>query len=1033
MKKRLFLTTLLCFLGMSWALAQSMTVTGTVTSGDDGDPLIGATVQVKGTTRITTTNAMGQYKIAAEMSDILVFQFTGAIPQEVTISRNVIDVVLSFEAAQLDEVMVVAYGTAKKASFTGSAGLVKKESLERSQAASVSKALQGTVAGVQSISMSGQPGSDASIYIRGVGSINASSAPLYVVDGVPYDGSLNNISTSDIESVTVLKDAASSALYGSRGANGVIIITTKQGKIDQPARIDAKITYGFSDRAVKDYEQVSTQEYWELYWEAAKNERMYINGSTPEVAAQWATDNIVNRLVVNPYGTGNPKPIGTDGKLLPGLTPLWDDNWHDLNEQNATRFEAVIGISGGSKTSSYYASFGYLNDIGMATGSDFKRYTGRLNLSSDIKPWLKFNGNIGLTHSNQGFPTQEDTRTDNVINASRLRPSFYPAWERDWTTGAFILDANDNRIWDFGSYRPSGAQANDNLPGSMAYDKQWTKRDAATIRTSLELLPFEGLSFKSSFNSDYTNRNDMEYNNPSYGSYITEGGQIYRYNVRTTSMTVNNILSYNTRLNDKHGIKALVGQEYYEYNTDNMSGTRIGLAMPDIYALDIASTTTSLTGNSSSYKLLSFLSNFEYEYDNRYFASASIRTDASSRFDPSSRWGVFWSVGASWRVINEKFMMPLSWVSNLTLRASYGAQGNDNLNSYFLYQDLYSIYNNLGEPGLVSYRLPTPDLKWETNKNLNVGLDFGVFNNRLTGTIEFFQRNAKDQLFNLPMPSSLGYATIAKNIGDMKNTGIEISLNGIPIKTKDWTWEVFANVTHYKNKITSLPQDYIDSGNKRLTVGGTMYDFFLVEWAGVDPANGRPQWWMYDSNGDKVKTYTYTDANKAGNKVFAGTSLPDVMGGFGTNLKYKNIDFSVLFAYVLGGKIYNGDITFMMHTGNNTGRAWPVDIKNRWTPENTDTDIPRLQLTTHSFNSSSTRFLVDADYLRLKNITLGYNLPKKWLEKVQISQCRVFVQGENLLTFFGEDGMDPEQTVGGSTYYRYPAMKTFSFGLNLSF
>lgn len=1033
MKKKLILSVLLCLLGISWAIAQSTTVSGTVTSADDGEPLIGATVQVKGTAKYATTNAMGQYQIAAEMSDVLIFQFTGAIPQEVKISRNVINVSLAFEAAELEEVMVVAYGTAKKANFTGSAGLVKKDALEKSQVSSVSKALQGTVAGVQSISMSGQPGSDASIYIRGVGSINANTQPLYVVDGVPYDGALSNINTSDIESVTVLKDAASSSLYGSRGANGVVIITTKQGRKDQPTRIDAKVTYGISDRAIKDYKQVSTQEYWELYWEACRNERMYINGSTPEVAAQWATDNIVGRLVVNPYGTNNPKPVGTDGKLLPGLTPLWEDNWHDLNEQDATRFEAILGISGGSKTSAYYASFGYLNDIGMAIGSDFKRYTGRLNLSSDLKKWLKFSGNIALTHSNQGYPTQEDTRTSNVINASRLRPDFYPAFERDLTTGDFILDKNGNKIWDFGSYRPSGAQANDNLPGSMAYNKQERKRDAATIRTSLELLPYKGFSFKSSFNSDFTNRNDLNYNNPLYGSYVGERGQIYKYNARTVSMTINNILSYNTRINDLHGIKALIGHEYYEYNTSNMSGTKQGVAMPNMYEPVVASNIVSMTGLSDKYKLLSFLSNFEYDYNSKYFVSASLRTDGSSRFHPDSRWGLFWSVGASWRAVNEDFMKPVTWLSNLTLRASYGAQGNDDLNSYYLYQDLYTIYNNLGEPGLYASRLPTPDLKWETNLNLNIGLDFGILNNRLTGTFEFFERNAKDQLFDVPTPESIGYRNIAMNIGDMKNTGFEISITGTPIKTKDWTWELHANATHYKNKITSLPNKFIDNGNKRLTVGGTMYDFFLVEWAGVDPTNGRPQWWMNDASGNRVKTHTYTDANKSENKVFAGTSLPDLTGGFGTNLKYKNIDFSVLFAYVLGGKIYNGDITFMMHTGNSAGRAWPVDIKNRWTPENPNTNVPRLQLTTHSFTSSSTRFLVDADYLRLKNVTLGYTLPKKWMSKISVSQCKVFVQGENLLTFFGEQGMDPEQTVGGSTYYRYPAMKTFSCGINLSF
>ena len=1035
MKKKLILTTLLCIFSIGWALAQSTTITGTVTSGDDGEPLIGATVQVKGTTRITTTNAMGQYQIAADMSEVLLFQFTGATSQEITISRSVIDVTLSFEAAELDEVMVVAYGTAKKGSFTGSASLIKKDAIEKSQVSSVSKALQGTVAGVQSVAASGQPGTDATIQIRGVGSINAASTPLYVLDGVPYSGDVNSINPADIESISVLKDAASSALYGSRGANGVIIITTKQGRKEQSPRIDAKVTYGVSDRAVSDYKQVSTNQYFEMYWELLRNNQMNINGLTPDAAASYATNNLISQLSINPYGPNYAQPVGTDGKLKAGARALWNDDWIDAYSQDASRFEALVSISGGSKTSNYFASVGYLNDKGVVLGSGFKRYTGRLNLNSDIKSWLKFSGNIALTHSLQDEPKGEDTNSANPTSSGRLIPGFYPVYERDWNTGAYKLDDNNNKVYDFGAYRPSAASPKSNLAGSIPHDKNERKRDVATIRTGLEARLLEGLTFKTSFNADYTNQNNHNYTNPTYGSGADYGGSVSKSNSRKTAVTVNNILNYNTRFNDVHGLKLLAGHEYYEYHYAYTYGSRQNFVANDLYEPDAASQLNNFTGFSDVYKLLSFFGNAEYEYNNKYFASASVRTDGSSRFHPDNRWGVFWSVGASWRVINEDFMKPLTWVSNLTLRASYGAQGNDDLRDannnpiWYAYQALFAISNNLNEPGITTARLDTKDLKWESNMNFNVGLDVGVFNNRLSGTFEFFHRKSKDLLFNIPFAYSLGYASKYANIGGIQNVGIDISLNGTPIKNNDWTWEIFVNATHYKNKITSLPQDAIDSGNKRLVVGGSAYDFFLAEWAGVNPDTGMPMWYKTE-NGERVITNNYNDAAATDSKIFAGTSLPDLYGGFGSNLSYKNFDFSFLFAYSIGGKIYNGDQLMMM--GTSAGRSWTKEMASRWTPENKYTDVPILQNSTN-WTSASTRFLVDADYMRLKNVTLGYSLPNKWLSKVGISNCRVFIQGENLWTIFGTDGMDPEQTVGGATYYRYPAMKTFSGGINLTF
>ncbi|MCC8154155.1 MAG: SusC/RagA family TonB-linked outer membrane protein [Tannerellaceae bacterium] len=626
-------------------------------------------------------------------------------------------------------------------------------------------------------------------------------------------------------------------------------------------------------------------------------------------------------------------------------------------------------------------------------------------------------------------------------------PNFYPIWLRDPATGAYVDEAGNivgeaDRVIDYGRYRPSAANPKYNHLGSSEYDFTRNTRDMASIRGALEIDLLPGLTYRGSLNIDYTNRVNHVYTNPLYGASADNDnpGSASKYNYRTTGFTGNNVLTYKFRLNDKHDFKILAGQEYYEYNYAYFGGERNGFPQLGLYEPVAASELSSFTGKSDQYKLLSYFGNIEYNYNHKYYGSASIRRDGSSRFAPESRWGTFWSIGVSWRISEEELIKAFEPINRLTLRTSYGGQGNDNLldssgNSiYYAYQALYQIQNNQGESGYVSYRLDNRNLKWETNLNFNIALDFGLFNNRLSGSIEYFTRRSKDLLFEIPKPLSTGFAGYDANTGELRNRGVEISVSGTILKTKDWTWEVSANATHYKNRITKLPQKEIISGNKLLKVGGSIYDFFIVEWAGIDPEDGLPQWYKTESSGERVKTKVYDEANTTESKIIAGTSLPDLSGGFGTNVTYKGFELSALFAYSLGGKIYNGDKTGILHNGSSAGRAMSVDMLDRWTPENRYTDIPRLQISnSYAWTNTSTRFLVNADYLRLKNVTFAYNLPRTILRPVGIENIKVYIQGENLLTCFGEQGLDPEQTVGGATYYRYPQMKTFSFGLNLSF
>lgn len=1016
------------------AYAQNMTVKGKVTA--NGLEMPGVTVSVKGTAGGTITSLDGDFTIKADAGSVLVFSFIGYETVEVPVKGNgPINVELREKTTDLDEVVIaVPYGTAKKSTFTGSAGVVDKKIIANSQVASVSQALQGSVAGLQSFSASGQPGEDATILIRGVGSVNASTTPLYVVDGVPYDGALSSISNQDIASITVLKDAAAASLYGSRAANGVVMITTKQGSKKSAPSIEISAKYGFSDRAVKDYEQVSTEQYFMLEWEAIRNMRMNLkkNPDTAEAAAAYATQNLIlNYIGINPYGTAYPQPIGTDGKLVEGARLLWNDSWEDALSQDAHYTDLSARVSGGSENSQYYFSLGYMDNQGAYIGSGFKRYTLRANITSDLTKWLQVGVNVGLTHSIQDFPKSDDSSLGNVVLAARSIPSFYPVYERDPETGAYVLDENGQRVYDYGKYR-HGSYAGYNQAQSMLYDKNEIKRDAASVRGYLQVTPIEGLTYKMSLNIDYNSRFTHDYANPTYGKEPVTGS-ISKSNTRTTGMTFNNVVNWEHTFGEVHNVRLMAGQEYYEFNTSNFGGSRSNVITDGYFEPDVASTLTGFSGNSDQYKLLSYFGQAEYNYAQKYFASVSMRADGSSRFHPDNRWGAFWSFGGSWKIGREAFVEEAagSWLSDLTLRASYGAQGNDNV-GYYAYQALYGIGSFLGETALTTSRLDTPELSWETNLNANIGLDFSLWSNRLFGTVEWFQRTSKDLLFARDLVPSSGFSSIDDNIGKVRNYGWEFTLGGTPILTRDWTWRLSVNATTYKNEIVNIPTDVMWSGTKKWVKGGSIYDFWMYEWAGVDPETGDAQWYMTDTEtGERVKTTNYGSLTSQ-DKVKVGNALPKVSGGFQSDLTWRDLSLSMAFAYSIGNKIYNRDKASLMGVSGANGSTMSKDLLNRWTPENTQTDVPRLEYDqTSYFTSASTRWLVDGSYLRLKTVTLNYNLPKKWIQPAMLKDVSIYVQGENLLTFSKQQGLDPEQALGGVTYWRYPAMKTLSFGINV--
>ena len=941
----------------------------------------------------------------------------------------------------MDEVVVVGYGTAKKSSYTGSVAVVGSKELDKLEITSVGKALQGVVPGLQSVSAAGQPGSDASLYIRGIGSVNASTSPLFVVDGVP-GANPNQISGKDIQSISILKDASASALYGSRGANGVIVITTKSGSLNSKPVVNFSSSIGFTSRAVKDYSYLSADDYYELQWEAIRNTQMD-QGKTAAEAAEYASSYLVDgALKVNIYGPQYPVPVGTDGNLISGATPLWNDDWSKAISRTGLRQQYDLSISGGSENTRYFVSGGYLNEEGWIRTSEFERINLRTNIQSKVNNWFEAGANASLSSSYQKSPTQSDSNTGNFANFQRLISNIYPVYERN-PDGSYVLDAEGNKKWDYGIWRPTTAVSGANILGSAEHAISGSKTEAVLLSTNMIITFLQGLLLRTTASADYRSWNSHSYSHSYYSTGgISEGaGSASRGSSRTLNYTVNSFVDYSLNLANKHSFNLLAGPEIYVNNISSLSGTRTGFQVLGKTEPSAGSTIGTFVGTSDNYRLASWLSKVDYNYLDRYHFSASYRRDGSSRFSKESRWGNFWSVGASWNLKKENFLKDVRDIDNLNLRFSYGAQGNDNVGNY-AYGGFYTIYNSLDMLGLLPSDLPTPELKWETNLNFNIGADISLFENRLIAQIDVYNRQSKDLLFERPLSPSTGYSGINANIGSLSNRGIDGQITGTPIRNRNFSWDVSLNFGHYTNKITKLPQEEILTGSigqygntKKMVEGGSIFDFYIKEWAGVNPENGNATWYkdIVDENGN-ISGKTTTENQTEATHYFQGSSLPDFYGGLNNYLSYKNFELSFLFSFSVGGKIFDGDQPMIMHLGYAPGRNWSDEALSRWTPENRDTNFPRLSYVSDPWNTiPSTRFLYDATYARLKNIVFSYSLPSQLISNWNLSDVKLHITGDNILTFFGHKGLDPEQTVTGSTYYRYPAQKSYSVGINVSF
>ena len=1051
MNKRIatFLAFMLCCI--LTVQAQTAGVTGTVTSTDDGLPIVGATVTVKGTNVRTVTDHNGKFTLTQvpENGKTVIVTYVGMETVE-TALRKSMKIKMTQAAKGMDELIVVAFGKQKRESFTGSAGTIKAGEITERQVSNVLSALDGKVAGVQMIE-GNSPQSEPTIVIRGISSINAGTNPLIVLDGMPYNGYYSDINPADVESVSVLKDAASTALYGARGANGVIMITTKTAKRGK-AIISADAKWGVNTDGRVHYETIDNPgQYYETHYKALYN-YYRANGQSPYNAHVTANNTMGGEAANGGLGMlvySVPQGqylIGENGRLNPNARPgyvvtnngtqymLMPDDWKDEALRHGLRQEYNVNVNGGNETFQAYASVGYLKSEGITEGLEFERYTGRFKADWQARKWLKLGANMSYTHN-------ESSSLGNAFHTAENMPSIYPIYIRD-INGNIMRDAR-GKMYDYGDGTVTG------LIRPQEVQSNTLQTDRLNILTNnSNAFGIQGYAEATFLNDFRLTANVSVYDtelrmsdgvNPYYGSNVIQGGYLTMNHDRYLDVNTQQLLNWSHRYGN-HNVSAMIGHEYNRQSTTNLWGSKNGyMSFETNKELDAMLNDATTGGNSTVYNVEGYLFRGQYDYDNKYFASLSFRRDGSSRFHPAHRWGNFWSAGGAWIISKENWQMP-KWIDFLKLKASVGQQGNDGIGNYY-YTDNYTISVANGDGVLLFNNKGNSKISWETNTNFNAGLEFELLGRRLTGSVEYYYRKTSDMLMWYRTPQSNGYTGYYDNVGDMVNQGIEIGLTGEVIKTKNISWTLTANITHNKNEVTYIPEQnksnvvdgkagYVDNYHY-VGEGCPINTWYLKKFAGINE-NGEPVYYKKNSNGET----TVTDDWQQASYYLCDDPNPDFYGGFGTQVSAYGFDLSANFQFSIGGKSLDYGYQELMAApvSELTGKAMHKDWLNAWTPENTNTDIPRLQYGDAYVSSVSDRFLINASYLAFKNISLGYTLPKSITDKMQISSLRIYVSCDNVAYWTKRKGFDPRSSMSGDTNnYDFSPMRTISGGISLKF
>jgi len=1076
--KKLLLLVVALVVGVSSLFAQTRQISGKVTSEEDGAPIPGVSVVVRGSTIGTVTNADGEFMLNVPENEVLVFSFVGMKTVEVEVtSQSVYNVTMQNDVIGVDEVMVVAYGTAKRSSFTGSAKQINSEELEKIKTIDLAKSMEGKIAGVQVVTTSGQPGNAAEIRIRGIGSLNASQSPLYVLDGVPYNGNIATIDPRDIASFTVLKDASAAALYGSRASNGVIVITTKKGSMGD-SKIEVNMDYGFNMHLNPFYEVVSSpQDYYRYSWEALKNWKFFGPNPMPDAdARQWATENLVDQLggysLFDVTGDGridenDNQLVMSDGLFNPSAVRLINDSWEDELIDYGVSRKVGVNFSGGSDKTTYFTSFNYNFDEGYVKESDFNRLTTTINLNHQAKPWLKVNNKLAYSYFKQKASVDETAgRGNNAFAFVNNMPPIYPVYLYDKDanritdplTGGFMYDWSDGTVPENTLQKNRNYNVFVNPAGAYELDSDYTIRNEINTNSNVEINFLKDFKFSSTFGLTWFN--DVYYNQ--YNSYYGDAkdkGLVYRVVNQNQIFTWNQILTWMKQFK-RHTISAMAGHEAWSYKRRFTELSKDITMKEKVPEFDNAILMTQLSSDLFERSIESYISQIKYDFDSRYFLNLSFRRDGSSRF-ANNHWGNFWSAGASWQINDEDFMASYEWLDLLKLKASYGIQGNESLDQSYPSYDLLEVQNLNGSISIAFDEKGNPDLTWESNKTFNTGLEFNLWS-KFSGEVEYFIRDTYDMLYLRDMPLSLGYASIWVNDLDMRNQGLEFSLNYTPIIKKDFNLSLSLNGGYYNNEITKMPVDlatgdealFIQNGSFGYEIGRSIYDRYLVLYDGVDPETGEALYRQaLDGNGDVIPdlnkstideinekgeiTWQTTNTWSEGTRTFEGsTAVPDLSGGFGVNMFLYGFSLDMNFMYQIGGKAYDAVYRDLMNSARAVGVGnYHADIANRWQNPGDVTEVPRLTSDLDKdINGRHSRWLIDASYVGLTNARFGYTLPSDLCRKLMAQSIDLSVTGNNLFMLTQRQGFYPAGTwTGTSNDYQYMPISTVSFGVKVIF
>lgn len=1003
------LVMVLLFFSAGNLVAQNRTVSGKVTDADDGSALPGVNVTVKGTTNGTVTDIDGNYNLTLNGSgNTLVFSFIGLVSQEINVGeRSVIDVAMQPDITQLSEVVVTGYGERSLSTYTGSASVLGTEKIQNIPMTTAEQALQGNVAGLQLSATSGTPGATQDIRIRGISSINASNDPLFVIDGVPVVsgsnerststgtlGVLSSINQNDIESITVLKDAGATALYGARGANGVIVITTKSGKEGKPV-INFSAQYGSVERAARGPKMLNAAQWEELYYEGL------VNGG-------YAVD--VEEAQAN-------YPSGWDG--------VTDTNWNDVvTNSDALTQSYDVSMRGGTDKNSYYASVGYMQQDGVNLGSDYERISGRLSFTSKLSDKLSFTNS-----TTPSFVTQNG-QLEGSAYFSNPDATYLFTWPID---PARNPDGSPNLNLGTGTYNPLYIAYND-------INERKQVRILNSTQLSYQLV--EGLTFSSTLGLDFLNTEELYFNNKNYGDGYDDdpslAGSSYMYNNRNFNYNWKNRLDYTYRISDNHKLDFQLVYEAQKNNYKSIATGGVGFAADGLYYPSSVGSGDFYSGYVTDWGINSVMGSVNYSFKGNIFVDATLRREGNSRFAEGNRWGTFYSIGGSWVFSDEPFMSGIKWLNTTKLRGSYGRTGNAGIpiNEYQATLSYTSAYNN--EAGTFPEQLGNNDLTWEKQDSYNLGVDFG-FINKITGTVEYFYRRTFDLLLDVPLSRTTGFESQRQNLGEMVNKGWEFSVNADILDIGGFKWNLGMNWTMFENEVTDLPVDGdgneigITSATRLVTVGQPAYAWSMRTWAGVDPATGNPLWYLNGKSGETTSVYA-----QAGRDFQGGNATPNKFGGINTRLEYKGIYATANMYFSYGNKAYDSWAFYTQSDGTftYTVSSGYARLYDRWQkPGDISPNPKNVILNTSNSNSGSSRRLYDAGFMRLRNVTVGYNFPTSLISKLKMSSASVYVMGTNLWTKAKDPLMeyDPEIKADGFLDLNAPPLKTMVMGIRFGF